>query len=153
MYFVGSDRRVKFELSEAQSDTLVLDADDFLSVLHCHWSIPDYWYGTERERLQYALLLFLVVYAASRPFSILEAARDKIQEEADVAEDLDFLLSLTEADAHPDCLKYKVIQLYKVRDRSGSGEDVIIIIITFRLMKDICRKGPLYFFRVCKAQR
>jgi hypothetical protein len=58
-------------------------------------------------------------------------------EEASLGDDPAFLLSVKDSDALPDSLKYKDIQLYKIRDECSHGEDILVMIVTLRLMKGI----------------
>jgi hypothetical protein len=137
---VQYELRLEFEISELSSEKPVLCADDLLLSLQCHWAVSQDWFQTERQRIQLALLLLLIAYTAARPSTILEARHNVPEEHAGPQHDKDFLVSLNDADAVPDSLKYKDIALYKMRDH-GDGEELFVMIITLRLMKGLRHKG------------
>jgi hypothetical protein len=132
-----------FTLSKIPKPKPVLGPDDLLVLLDHHWASCNDNYATERQRIQIAFLLLLVVYTTARPAAILETRRDTTKEDACSEEDSDFLKSKFTVDAIPDSLKYKDVKLFKIDDAEHPDEHIFIVIVTLRLMKGFRNNGSL----------
>ncbi|KAH9827216.1 hypothetical protein Tdes44962_MAKER03026 [Teratosphaeria destructans] len=144
--YIKQDLRLDFELHERRQQKGTANIDDLMILLNYHWSHDTSTFPTERHRVQLALVLLLLGYTGVRPSAVLEVDRAKPLEDADPGDDPDFLISARDADAKPDLLKYKDIEMYKVR--GPGGQHLILMIITFRLMKNQRNKGlpPKFIF-------
>ena len=140
--YIKVDICLDFELSEKRSDKGVMNVDDLFFLLHHHWVVDASYYPTERQRIQLGLVLLLMAYTGVRPAGVLETYRGRTREEAGKDDDPDLLISDKDPDSRPDSLKYKDIQLFKVRD--PNGQHVLMMIVTFRLMKNSRNKGLPY---------
>ncbi|EGP82385.1 uncharacterized protein MYCGRDRAFT_11476, partial [Zymoseptoria tritici IPO323] len=116
--------RTEFDLQEDRSDKPVLNVDDLLATLHVHWVRCQEWYAAERQRVQLSLILLLIVYTSARPSAVF-----------------------TSFETAGDCLKYKDIQIFKVKGQS-QDDHVLLMIVTLRLMKGQRNKSlaPKYVF-------
>lgn len=87
-------------------------------------------YAIERERIQHALLILLMVYTTARPSTILPGNKSNSN----------------------DCIKDKDIELFKVRDPEDKSNHILVMKIRLRLMKGRRNKGaPSVFPRVCRG--
>ncbi|KAF1349750.1 hypothetical protein BDV97DRAFT_295949 [Delphinella strobiligena] len=118
--------RTEFELAEDQKDKPVVNVDDLLCLLHHHWVQCTNVYPTERHRVQQALLMLLCAYTSARPDA--------------------FQVSCTDPDARRDSLKYKDINIFKVRDPSRPAATMLVMIVRLRLHKGTRHAGaaPCY---------
>jgi len=58
-------------LDESETDKPLLDAEDFLEVLRCHWVTDTNFFPYERYRLYVATILLLAALTGSRPGALL----------------------------------------------------------------------------------
>ena len=58
-------------LDGSETDKPLLDAEDFLEVLRCHWVTDSNPFPHERQRVQVATLLLLAAVTGSRPGALL----------------------------------------------------------------------------------
>ncbi|KAK5110395.1 hypothetical protein LTR85_001273 [Meristemomyces frigidus] len=139
--YTRAEISLEFELTQQRSDKRVMNIDDLLVLLHHHWAVCTAWFPTERQRVQLALLLLVIAYTGVRPCGVLEVPRTRTLEEAEDGDDPDFLTSVRDPDARVDSLKYKDINMFKVKDPMSEREHVFLMIITSRLMKNNRHKG------------
>ncbi|KAL9098052.1 MAG: hypothetical protein Q9163_006211 [Psora crenata] len=78
VYIKYKERRISplvlkevYELDDSKTDKPLLDADDFIEVLHCHWVTDTNSFPYERQRVQVATLLLLAAVTGSRPGALL----------------------------------------------------------------------------------
>jgi len=120
MQFIGTDLREQYELEETSHDKPTMNVDDLLLLLYHHWALCTDHYAIERERIQHALLILFIVYTSARPGTIVEGGGYRNTN---------------------DCLKYKDIELFKVRDPEDTSKHILIMKIRLRLMKGKRNKG------------
>ncbi len=58
-------------LDDSETDKPLLDVEDFLEVLRCHWVTDTNSFPHERQRVQVATLLLLAAVTGSRPGALL----------------------------------------------------------------------------------
>ena len=58
-------------LDDSETDKPLLDAEDFLEVLRCHWVTDTNSFPHERQRVQVATILLLAAVTGSRPGALL----------------------------------------------------------------------------------
>ncbi|KAL9613096.1 MAG: hypothetical protein Q9167_002353 [Letrouitia subvulpina] len=58
-------------LDDSETDKPLLDVEDFLEVLRCHWVADTNSFPHERQRVQVATLLLLAAFTGSRPGALL----------------------------------------------------------------------------------
>ena len=58
-------------LDDSETDKPLLDVEDFLEVLRCHWVTDSNSFPHERQRVQVATLLLLAAVTGSRPGALL----------------------------------------------------------------------------------
>ena len=97
-----------------------MSVDDLLQLLHHHWALCTDYYSIERQRVQHALIILLMVYTSARPGTLVEGS------------------GYYDTD---DCLKYKDIEIFKVRDPEMPSRNILIMMVTLRLMKGRRNKG------------
>ncbi len=97
-----------------------MSVDDLLQLLHHHWALCTDYYAIERQRVQHALIILLMVYTSARPGALVEGNGYY--------------------DTN-DCLKYKDIEIFKVRDPEMPSRNILIMMVTLRLMKGKRNKG------------
>jgi len=61
-------------LDDSETNKPLLDVEDFLKVLRCHWVIDTNSFPHERQRVQVATLLLLAAVTDSRPRALLRIA-------------------------------------------------------------------------------
>ena len=112
--FIGTDLREQYELEETSDDKPTMNIDDLFLLLYHHWALCTDHYAIERERIQHALLILFIVYTSTRPGTIVEGGGYQNSN---------------------DCLKYKDIELFKVRDTEDASKHILIMNMRLRLMK------------------
>lgn len=117
--FIGVDLRVEYDLDETSDDKPTMNVDDLFLLLYHHWMLCTDRYAIERERIQHALLILLMVYTTARPSTILPGNKSNSN----------------------DCIKYKDIELFKVRDPEDKSNHILVMKIRLRLMKGRRNKG------------
>ena len=58
-------------LDDSETDKPLLDAEDLMEVLRCHWVTDTNTFPHERQRVQVATLLLLAAVTGSRPGALL----------------------------------------------------------------------------------
>ena len=58
-------------LDDSETDKPLLDVEDFIEVLRCHWVTDTNAFPHERQRVQVATLLLLAAVTGSRPGALL----------------------------------------------------------------------------------
>lgn len=117
--FIGVDLRVEYDLDETLDDKPTMNVDALFLLLYHHWMLCTDRYAIERERIQHALLILLMVYTKARPSTILPGNKSNSN----------------------DCIKYKDIELFKVRDPEDKSNHILVMKIRLRLMKGRRNKG------------
>ena len=74
-----------------------MNVDDFLLLLHHHWTLSTDYYTTERERVQLALIILFMACTTARPSTLVEGGGYR---------------------GTNDCLKYKDIEMFKIKDQA-----------------------------------
>ena len=92
----------------------VVDVDDLYIILRHHYAISDDYYAHERERIQHSLLILFMTCTTARPATLIEGCGYHNSNE---------------------CLKYKDIEIFKVRDPTYPEQQVFLMKVTLRLMK------------------
>lgn len=131
--YIESTLRIEFDLREDRSDKPVLNVDDLLATLHFHWVSCRAWFAAERQHVQLSLMLLLIVYTSARPSAIVDCETSMLPQDLSTDEQ-NFPGQHTSYEVPGDCLKYKDIQLFKVKGKSKS-DHVMLMIVTLRLMK------------------
>jgi len=88
--------------------------------------------------------MLLCAYTSARPATIIEAYRRPIEELGNNADT--FQVSCKEPDARRDSLKYKDVNIFKVRDPDSPSATMLVMIIKLRLHKGSRHAGaaPCY---------
>jgi len=94
--------------------------DDLFVLLHYHWALSTAYYAVERERIQHAFVLIMVFSTTARPATLVEGG--------------------SYHDTN-DCLKYKDVELFKIRDPDNHSRQIFLMRITLRLLKGKRNKG------------
>lgn len=92
----------------------ILTVDDLFQILHYHWASDTDTYPIERQRVQQAFLMLLLVYTASRPGAIIESSSYAGTNEA---------------------LRYGNIRIRVVPDGLGRYKNVILMEVMLDLYK------------------
>ena len=95
MQFVGSVLKAEYNLSMLSKSKSIMNVDDLLQLLHHHWVLSTDYYPVERERVQHALIILFMACTTARPSTLVEGGGYY--------------------DTN-DCLKYKDIEMFKIRD-------------------------------------
>ncbi|KAL9040656.1 MAG: hypothetical protein Q9214_004396 [Letrouitia sp. 1 TL-2023] len=69
--FIVGPLAQEHSLDDSETDKPLLDAEDFLEVLRCHWVTDTNSFPHERQRVQVATLLLLAAVTGSRPGALL----------------------------------------------------------------------------------
>lgn len=134
---------IEFDLSQKREDKPVLNVDDLLATLHYHWSICNAWFAAERQRIQLSLLLLFIAYTSGRPSAFIE--NEKFVDVDTVnSDECNFPGQFTSHEPVVDSLKYKDIQLFKIKGSQRNDEHIFIMILTLRLMKGFRNQGLAY---------
>jgi hypothetical protein len=72
------DNLINEIFNDSETDKPLLDVEDFLEVLRCHWVIDINSFPHERQRVQVATLLLLATIIDSRPRALLGIIYDDI---------------------------------------------------------------------------
>jgi len=112
--------RVEYDLSETAQVKPTMSVDDLLQLLHHHWALCTDYYPVEQQRVQHALLILLMAYTSARPGALVEGSGYYNTN---------------------DCLKYKDIEIFKVRDPECPSRNILIMTVTLRIMKGKRYKG------------
>lgn len=91
-----------------------MSVDDLFHLLHYHWVLSTRHYHTERDRIQHALVILLMVYTCARPSTLLET---DVYRGSDAS------------------LRYHDIRLFVVRDPSNRERKTLLMTIKLRLYK------------------
>ena len=97
-----------------------MNVDDFLLLLHHHWALSTDYYTIERERVQLALIILFMACTTARPSTLVEGGGYY---------------------GTNDCLKYKDIEIFKIKDPGNPGRHFFLMRVKFRLMKGKRNKG------------
>ncbi|KFY93086.1 hypothetical protein V500_03919 [Pseudogymnoascus sp. VKM F-4518 (FW-2643)] len=106
----------------------VLGVDDLLLLLNCHWARDKSVYRTERQRVQYALILLLLFGTGCRPAELVDAKRKRRDNPGSNDEDLegDVDMGGVEGDTRLyDALCYEDVRLLVVHEPDNSVRDVL----------------------------
>src|SRR5947209_13853437 len=95
MYFIGSVLKGDYDLSILSKDKPVMNVDDFLLLLHYHWTLSTDYYTIEWERVQLALIIFFIACTTAYPSILVEGSGYY---------------------GINDCFKYKDIEIFKIKD-------------------------------------
>lgn len=109
-----------------------MSVDDLYNLFTTFWCTSDHWYPTERERIQHALLLLLIVYTTARPSALLAT---------DPYEKLD------------NSLLYKDIRVFLVRDPQNPTKTLLLMLIKIRLNKGKRNVGTPYVLALSAQRR
>ena len=69
--FIGGPLAQEHGLDDSETDKPLLDVEDFLEVLRCHWVTDTNSFPHERQRVQVATILLLAAITGSRPGALL----------------------------------------------------------------------------------
>ena len=69
--FIVGPLAQEHNLDDSETDKPLLDVEDFLEVLRCHWVTDTNSFPHERQRVQVATLLLLAAVTGSRPGALL----------------------------------------------------------------------------------
>ena len=97
-----------------------MNVDDFLLLLHHHWALSTDYYTIERERVQLALIILFMACTTTHPSTLVEGSGYY---------------------GTNDCLKYKDIEIFKIKDLGNPGYHVFLMRVKFHLMKGKRNKG------------
>ncbi|KAI9763720.1 MAG: hypothetical protein M1839_006318 [Geoglossum umbratile] len=125
--FISTILRVEYDLSETAQVKPTMSVDDLLQLLHHFWALCTDYYPVERQRVQHALLILLMAYTSARPGALVEGSGYYNTN---------------------DCLKYKDIEIFEVRDSECPSRNILIMTVTLRIMKGKRNKGspPKFVF-------
>ena len=112
--YIHNPLKQEYELSEISQLKAKMNNDDVVGMLHHHWAMCNNYYPVERQDLQHALLTLLCAGISARPGTIIESGR--YYDENDV-------------------LKYKDIKVHLVRNPQDPSRKMVVMLITFRLIK------------------
>lgn len=91
-----------------------MSVDDLFNLFHHFWVFSASYYYTERDRIQHALVMLLMVYTSARPSTLLETDAYKGSDAS---------------------LRYKDISLFVVHDPLDRDKKTILMKIKMRLYK------------------
>jgi len=97
-----------------------MNVDDFLLLLHHHWALSTDYYTIEWERVQLTLIILFIACTTVRPSTLVEGGGYY---------------------GTNDCLKYKDIEIFKIKDLGNPGCHVFLMRVKFHLMKGKRNKG------------
>ena len=106
----------------------VLGVDDLLLLLNCHWARDKSVYHTERQRVQYALILLLLFGTGCRPAELVDAKRKRRDNPGSDDEDLEGDVDMGGVEGGTrlyDALCYEDVRLLVVHDPDNSVRDVL----------------------------
>ena len=69
--FINGPLAKEHELDEAETDKPVLEAENLLELLRCHWITDTNVFPHERQRVQLATILLIAAFTGSRPGALL----------------------------------------------------------------------------------
>lgn len=119
LQYIGTVLLKEYKLSETANDKPTMNIDDLILLLYHYWTRYTDHYAVEWERVQHALLILSIAYTSARPSTILQGRGKRDN----------------------DSLKYKDIQLFKVRNPQDRSKHIFIMMIRLRLMKGKRNKG------------
>jgi hypothetical protein len=106
----------------------VLGVDDLLLLLNCHWARDKSVYRTERQRVQYALILLLLFGTGCRPAELVDAKRKRRDNPGSDDDDLEGDVDMGGVEGGTrlyDALCYEDVRLLVVHDPDNSVRDVL----------------------------
>jgi Protein of unknown function (DUF3435) len=110
----------QFELKQTGRFRGVMDADDFLAILHYHWVLCDDYYPEERQRLQHAVMDIFCSSTTAHAGTVVESSCNYGRNEA---------------------VEYRDIELYAVRHNEYPGDVKLGMLIQLRLLKGRRNRG------------
>ncbi len=69
--FINGSLAEEHGLDDSETDKPLLDAEDFLEVLRCHWVTDTNTFPHERQRVQLVTILLIAAFTGSRPSALL----------------------------------------------------------------------------------
>jgi hypothetical protein len=102
--------------------------DDLLLLLNCHWARDKSVYRTERQRVQYALILLLLFGTGCRPAELVDAKRKRRDNPGSDDDDLEGDVDMGGVEGGTrlyDALCYEDVRLLVVHDPDNSVRDVL----------------------------
>ena len=69
--FIVGPLAQEHDSDDSETDKPLLDAEDFLEVLRCHWMTDTNSFPHERQRVQLATILLLIALTGSSPEALL----------------------------------------------------------------------------------
>jgi hypothetical protein len=134
----------------------VLGVDDLLLLLTCHWARDKFTFPTERQRVQFALILLLAAYTGCRPAELVDASKSvntskptKVKDQwdnldsveyDDVDDDKDAMSGVESASARCKALCYEDVRLLIVQNLVRGEQDVLAIEVTMAHHKGVDKR-------------
>ncbi|KAL9050990.1 MAG: hypothetical protein Q9162_006310, partial [Coniocarpon cinnabarinum] len=74
--YVATTLLPRYELREDKDDKSIISVDDLFNLLHYYWVLSPRYYRTERDRIQHALVILLMVYNDLRLYVVRDPSRN-----------------------------------------------------------------------------
>lgn len=134
----------------------VLGVDDLLLLLTSHWARGKFTFPTERQRVQFALILLLAAYTGCRPAELVDASKsvntgkpatvkdqwddlDSVQYD-DSGDNKDAMSGAKSASARCKALCYEDVRLLIVRKLVRGEQDVLAMEVTMAHHKGVDKR-------------